>query len=212
MMLLRQTSIAHFALALALLAAPALPADEVSRAVDRMGWPEVFLEACDPDEADVRLKVSIRSNDLKKQLVELAVRGSRLTPEEKAMDAVFMAPVVLAEAATEEGPRYIVELLNPTRRTFELRIQVREGGPEVLKPTFEESFTGRWTRLQELESEELKVTVTMVVGPRRERFKPSRSTSSAYEPKPAEEKTSDFSLPQTSGLLNGRAARECDTT
>jgi hypothetical protein len=161
-------------------------ADEVSRAVDRMGWQEMFLETCDPGDADIRLKISVKSEDLKKQLIDLAVRAVRLRPEEKKLDAVFIAPVIITQAETGDGQMLLVEIANATRKNFDLRIKLREGGLEMAKPSLEQTFSARWTRMQDLESEELQVTITMVVGPKREKARPARATEAApKQPPPA---------------------------
>jgi hypothetical protein len=161
-------------------------ADEVSRAVDRMGWQEMFLETCDPGDADIRLKISVKSEDLKKQLIDLAVRAVRLRPEERKLDAVFIAPVIITQAETGDGQMLVVEIANATRKNFDLRIKLREGGLEMAKPSLEQTFSARWTRMQDLESEELQVTITMVVGPKREKASPARATETApKQPPPA---------------------------
>lgn len=154
------------------LAANAAQVDDVARLAAMTDWTDLIIESCEPAEAEMRVLVSVRTDWLGREVVEMPVRLIRLEATQ-SRDVIHIDPVVMVYSDDDRRRSVSVQVGNPNRRGFDLRITAREGGQEVARPRLDQSFECRWKARQFHSEKGLNVAVVIALGPRPDAVKVS---------------------------------------
>jgi hypothetical protein len=151
------------AVALSTGAAAQSSADPVARFAG-IDWRVFTLESCDPTEADLRIVVSVRTDWLGREVLELPMRK---VPRNKAADsgAISIDPIAIVGSGPDGRGAVAVQLGNASRRGFDLRVIAREGGQEMARPRLDTVVSCRWRDRQRVAGEGVEVNVVIVPGP-----------------------------------------------
>jgi hypothetical protein len=141
--------------------------DDVVKFGATTSWSDMIMETCEPAEADLRILVSVRTDWLGREVVEMPLRLVPLDDESK--DVIQIDPVVMVYTDKEKRRAVSVQLGSPSRKGFFLRITAREGGQEVAVPRFDSTFECRWRSRQFPPAEGAQVNVVIALGPRPEK-------------------------------------------